>query len=103
MMTAQGAIADEMLLRQGGCRQKEIVLLFGLPEYCLGSSTTTTAQGTIADGTQKTPLHRMECSTVECVSQGDSVMEDHHCRQQQTEAPLSVRNKRAQLLHFRSF
>jgi hypothetical protein len=83
MTTAQGTIADETLLRQGDCRWKEVGLLFGLPQYYLGSSTMMTAQGTIADDTQRTPLHRMERSTVDCVSQGNSVvMEDHHCRQQ---------------------
>jgi hypothetical protein len=88
MMTAQGTIADETLLRQGDCRWKEVGLLFGLPQYYLGSSMMMTVQATVADGTQRTPLRRMERSTVDCVSQGNGgVMEDHHCQQQQTEAP----------------
>jgi hypothetical protein len=68
------------IIEAGGCRWKEVGLLFGLPQYYLGSSTMTTSQGTIADGTQRTPMHRMERSTVDCASQGNGgVMEDHHC------------------------
>jgi hypothetical protein len=57
-------------------------------------STINRSCGVVAKTAIVENLHLlMERSTVDCVSQGNGAIKDHHCRQQQTEAPLLMTKK----------